>query len=192
LGDRFLRHIERTRVLLLLLDGTHEIEQVLADKQTIEHELTAWNPKLAQRPVIPVITKIDVPQALARFEALRASIPGLRGISAASGMNVRELLFQAHQTIKDTPLPDVTAGDTPRFVLTPDEPFTVQRDPRGVFVIGGKRVERLAAMTDFDSDESVFRFEQLLARIGVERRLQELGIKDGDTVRVLEQEFTYS
>jgi GTP-binding protein len=192
LGDRFLRHIERTRVLLHLMDGTHEIDQLLADKLTIERELAAWNPKLTQRPIIPVITKIDVPHARELFETLRTRIPGLRGISAATGTNVRELLFQAYQTIQDTPLPDVAAGDAPRFVLTPEEPFTVQRDPRGVYVIGGERVERLAAMTDFDSEESVFHFEQILAKIGVEKRLHELGIQSGDTVRVIEQEFTFS
>jgi GTP-binding protein len=192
LGDRFLRHIERTRVLLHLMDGTHEMQRLLADKQTIERELVAWNPKLVQRPIIPVITKIDVPQARERFETLRASIPELRGISASSGTNVRELLFQAYQTIRQTPIPDVAAGDAPRFVLTPDEPFTVQRDPQGVFSISGERVERLAAMTDFDSEESVFHFEQVLAKMGVEKRLHELGIKSGDTVRVINQEFAYS
>jgi GTP-binding protein len=192
LGDRFLKHIERTRVILHLMDGTHEIEELLADKQTIEHELAAWNPKLAQRPLIPVITKIDVPEARERFEALRTQIPGLRGISAAAGENVRELLFQAYQTIKETPLPDVVEGDAPRFVLTPNEPFTVQRDARGVFVVSGERVERLAAMTDFESEESVFHFEQVLTKMGVDKRLHELGIKEGDTVRVIEREFTFS
>jgi GTP-binding protein len=192
LGDRFLRHIERTRVLLHLMDGTHTTEELLADKRIIEHELIAWNPKLVDRPVIPVITKIDVPEARERFEELRARIPGLRALSAATGENVRELLFEAFQTIRQTPLPDVVEGDTPRFILTPEEPFTIERDASGTFIVTGERVERLASMTDFDSDESLFHFEQVLAKMGVEKRLREMGIREGDTVRVSEREFTFS
>jgi GTPase len=192
LGARFLKHIERTRVLLHLMDGTYNTDTLLNDKHTIEHELTAWNPKLSGRPTIQVLTKIDIPEARRRFEELRKRFPALRGISAATGENVRELLFEAYQTIHRTPAPDVLEGDSPRFVLTPDEPFLAERDARGVFIITGERVERLAAMTDFDSDESLFHFEQVLAKMGVEKRLRELGIKEGDTVRVSEREFTFS
>ena len=73
-----------------------------------------------------------------------------------------------------------------------DTTTILERDARGVFVIGGERVERLAAMTDFESEESVFHFEQVLAKMGVDKRLHELGIKEGDTVRVLQREFTFS
>jgi len=192
LGDRFLKHVERTRVLLHLMDGAREPSEILADKETIERELAAWNPKLAQRPMIPVITKLDLPDARAHFETLRAQIPELRGISAATGENVRPLLFEAYQTIQTTPLPTVVDGEIPRFILTPDEPFDILVAGGGVFVLSGERVERLAAMTDFDSDESLFHFEQVLAKMGVEKRLQELGVREGDTVRVAQWEFTYS
>jgi GTP-binding protein len=192
LGDRFLKHVERTRVLLHLMDGAREPSEILADKETIERELAAWNPKLAQRPMIPVITKLDLPDARAHFETLRAQIPGLRGVSAATGENVRPLLFEAYQTIQQTPAPTVVDGEIPRFVLTPDEPFDILVAGGGVFVVSGERIERLAAMTDFDSDESLFHFEQVLAKMGVEKRLQELGVREGDTVRVAQWEFTYS
>ena len=191
LGHRFLRHIERTRVLIHLLDGTQGIDEILAGKQTIERELAAWSPKLQERHTIPVITKLDVPEARAAFEELKTHIPGLQGISAATNENVRALLFEAYQAIQQAP-PRVIESDTPYFVLTPDEAFEVTIDERGTYVLSGKRVEHLAAMTDFDSDESLFHFEQILAKIGVEKRLQELGIKEGDTVRIADWEFNYS
>jgi GTP-binding protein len=139
-----------------------------------------------------VITKLDLPDARAHFETLRAQIPELRGISAATGENIRPLLFEAYQTIQQTPAPTVVDGEIPRFVLTPDEPFEILVAGGGVFVVSGERIERLAAMTDFDSDESLFHFEQVLAKMGVEKRLLELGVREGDTVRVAQWEFTYS
>jgi GTP-binding protein len=192
LGDRFLRHIERTRVLVHLMDGARPAAEILADKATIENELRLWNPTLLERPILPVLSKLDLPEAKERFEELRDVIPGLRGISAATGEGVRELLFAAFNTIATVPPPEVVAPGVPRFVLTPQEPFTIARDPDGVFVVTGERVERLAAMTDFDSDEGLGRFEAILAKMGVERRLRELGADEGDTVRIAGHEFDYS
>jgi GTP-binding protein len=191
LGDRFLKHVERTRVLLHLMDGARSREELLADKTTIERELVAWNPRLAERPTIPVITKLDLPEARERFEEMREELPGLRGISAATGEGVRELLFLAWQTIGTTALPPVHEPEPAMINLAPNEPFTITRDGRA-YVVSGERVERLASMTDLDSDEGVSRFEQILAKMGVDKKLRELGVKEGDTVRVAGVEFTYS
>jgi GTPase len=139
-----------------------------------------------------VISKLDLPEAREHYEELRGSIEGLRGISAATGEGVRELLFAAFQTIAATPIPEVVQPDVPRFVLTPQEPFTIAVEPDGTFVVAGERVERLAAMTDFDSDEGLGRFEAILAKMGVEKRLREMGASEGDTVRIAGHEFDYS
>ena len=192
LGDRFLRHVERTRVLIHLMDGARPLDELLADKATIENELRLWNARLLDRPTIPVISKLDLPEARERFEALRAEQPGLRGISAATGEGVRELLYAAYAAIAASPMPDVAQPDVPRFVLTPQEPFEIVREPGGTFVVTGDRVERLAAMTDFDSEEGLGRFESILAKMGVDKRLRELGARDGDTVRIAGYEFDYS
>ncbi|MBD5654427.1 MAG: GTPase ObgE [Candidatus Eremiobacteraeota bacterium] len=192
LGDRFLRHIERTRVLIHLMDGARPADDILADKATIENELRLWNPTLLERPIVPVISKLDLPEARERFAELREQIPHLRGISAATGEGVRDLLYAAYRTIGETPLPDVAKPDVPRFVLTPHEPFAIEREPGGTFVVTGERVERLAAMTDFDTDEGLGRFEAILAKMGVDKKLRELGARDGDTVRIAGFEFDYS
>jgi GTP-binding protein len=192
LGDRFLRHVERTRVLVHLMDGARPAEEILRDKAVIENELRLWNPALAERPALPVISKLDLPEARERFEELRATIPDLRGISAATGEGVRDLLFAAYQTIQATSPPVVAKPDVPRFVLTPPEAFEIAVVADGAFVVSGERIERLAAMTDFESDEGLVRFEAILAKMGVDKRLRELGAKDGDTVRIVGHEFDYS
>jgi len=192
LGDRFLRHIERTRVLVHLMDGARPLSTILGDKATIENELRLWNPVLLDRPLLPVISKLDLPEARERFAELRDIVPALRGISAATGEGVRELLFELYRTIAATPVPDVATPDAPRFVLTPQEPFAIELDADGVFIVTGERVERLAAMTDFDSDEGLGRFEAILAKMGVDKRLREMGARDGDTVRIAGHEFDYS
>lgn len=192
LGDTFLRHIERTRVLVHLMDGSREVDEILADKATIENELRLWNPRLLERPILPVLSKLDLPDARERFTELAPHIEGLRGISSATGEGVRELLFAALQTIAAMPKPEVVAPDAPRFILTPQEAFTIEVDPDGTFVVLGDRIERLAAMTDFDMDEGLAHFEAVLAKMGVDKRLQEMGAREGDTVRIAQFEFDYS
>lgn len=191
LGDRFLRHVERTRVLIHLIDGAKPVDDVLADKATIENELRAWNPALLDRPIIVVITKIDLPDARATFEALRDRIDGLRAISAATGEGVQELIYAAWQAIRATPMPAIAQPEPAQIELTPDEPFAI-RIEQGVYVVSGDRVERLARMTDFDNDEALARFEHVLAKMGVDKRLRELGVHEGDTVRIAGVEFDYS
>lgn len=192
LGDKFLRHIERTRVLIHLMDGALEPDEILAAKHTIEEELRLWNPALTLRPTLYVISKLDLPDAKATFELLKEQIPGLRGISAVTNEGVRDLLFAAFQTIAATPMPEVIAPDAPRFVLTPQEAFVINVDPDGTYVVSGDRIERLAAMTDFDTDEGLAHFEQVLTKMGVDKALQERGAREGDTVRISEFEFDYS
>ncbi|MBV8244621.1 MAG: Obg family GTPase CgtA, partial [Candidatus Eremiobacteraeota bacterium] len=191
LGDQFLRHVERTRVLIHLLDGAKSLDEIEHDKTIIEHELEAWNPALLQRPTILALSKLDLPDARASFEILRARYEGLQGISAVTGEGVRELVFAAWEKIRSAPMPEVAAAQPAHIVLKPKEAFVIHKE-ENVFVVTGERIERLAAMTNFDSDEGLGRFEQILARMGVERRLRELGAVEGDTVRIGSVEFTYS
>jgi len=191
LGDRFLKHVERTRVLLHLIDGARSREELVADKATIENELRAWNPALVEKPTVTVVTKLDVPEARERYEELHAADPSVRGISAVTGEGVRELLFLAWETIRATPEPAVASPEPALIDLTPSEPFEVRVED-GVFIVSGPRIERIAKMTDFDSDEALAHFEAILAKMGVEKKLRELGVNEGDTVRIAGVEFDYS
>jgi GTP-binding protein len=192
LGDQFLRHVERTRVLLHLLDGAKSTDEILHDKSTIEHELAAWNPALIERPVILVVSKLDLPDAQERLTELRSHFPEIRGISSATGEGVRELVYAAWKVIQETPLPEIAIPEPVKIHLSPKEAFHIEKEDEGVFVVSGERVERLSAMTNFDSDEGLGRFEQTLAKMGVDKKLREMGAVEGDTIRIGQNEFTYS
>lgn len=191
LGDQFLKHIERTRSLVHLLDGAKPVEEILAEKATIERELAAWNPRLCEKPTLLVLNKIDLPQAREALVQLQQRYPEVRAISAATGEGVRDLTLAVARTIESVPVPE-TAVPPARIELTASNAFRIERGDDGTFVISGDRVERLAAMTNFDSDEALARFERALARMGVEQRLADLGAREGDTVRIGPYEFTYS
>jgi len=192
LGDQFLRHVERTRTLVHLLDGAKSLDEMLHDKTTIEHELEAWNPALIAKPTLLVVSKQDLPDAQERLRELRERFPDARGISSATRDGVQELVYAIWQSIKEAPLPELTTPPPAHIELVPSEAFTIDRDEAGTFVVSGARVERLAAVTNFDSDEGLARFERALAKLGVEKKLRELGAEEGDTVRIGPYEFTYS
>ena len=179
------------RVLIHLIDGAKPLDEVLADKATIESELRAWNTALLDRPVLVVITKIDLPEARATYEALRAQIDGLRAVSAATGEGVQDLVYAVWNLIRATPPPAAAQPEPAQIDLAADEPFAISVE-QGVYVVSGDRVERLARMTDFDNDEALARFEHVLAKMGVDKRLRELGVREGDTVRIAGVEFDYS
>lgn len=191
LGDQFLRHVERTRVLIHLLDGGKELDEIVSDKATIENELRAWNPRLVEKPVLLAVSKLDLPPARERLRELRDQFPHVYGISAATREGVQELMYAAARAIAEAPPVEVAPDSAAVINLKPSEPYSISKE-EGVFVIAGERVERLAAMTDFDSDEGLARFEQILAKMGVEKKLRELGAAEGDTVRIGPYEFLYS
>jgi GTPase len=191
LGDRFLRHVERTRVLLHLLDGAKPLDEILHDKTTIERELSAWNPALLHKPIVLAINKMDLPDAQERYEELRERFGDVRALSAATGAGVADTIYALWNDIQNAPVPEI-ATPPARIALRPAEAFVLERARDGAFELSGERIERLAAMTNFDSDESMARFERQLERMGVEKKLREMGAVEGDTVRVGTYEFTYS
>ena len=191
LGDQFLRHVERTRVLIHLLDGAKPLDEILSDKSVIERELEAWKADLVHKPALLVVSKLDLPDARERIAELRDRFHEIRGISSATGEGIQDLVYAAWRAIQEAPLPEIVTPEPAHIVLRPSQPFTIERS-EDAFVISGDRVERLAAMTNFDSDEGLARFEQVLAKMGVDKRLREMGAVEGDTVRIGSFEFTYS
>ncbi|HEV7179257.1 MAG TPA: Obg family GTPase CgtA, partial [Candidatus Baltobacteraceae bacterium] len=183
---------ERTRALVHLLDGAKTLEEIVNDKETIERELSAWNPKLIEKPTLLVVSKMDLPDAQERLHELQARFPTARGISSATSEGVRDLVYALWQTIQNAPLPEIVTPPPALIELVAPDAFAIERGSDGAFVITGERVERLAALTNFDSEEGLARFERVLAKIGVEKKLRALGAAEGDTVRIGQYEFTYS
>jgi len=191
LGDRFLRHAERTRLLLHLLDASAwEGRDPAEDYACIRAELERHHPALAAKPEIVVANKLDVPGADEKLEALQRTLGRpVVAISAVVGLGVEELMAAVLRRLDELPR-DVPREEVVR-VHRPEPLFAVERDADGRFVVRGKRVERLVAMTDRLSEEAVGRMERILSRLGVYLALEEAGCTEGDTVAIADLEFDY-
>ncbi len=203
LGHQFLRHVERTRVIVHVIDmSATEGRDPYEDFVTINEELEQYNLRLMERPQIIVANKMDMPEAeenLKEFkERLEQDYP-IYPISALTKHGVRELLFAIADKLEVTPefplYEEVEIEKAVNRVVYKHEEdemsFNITREPDGSFVVSGAKVERLFKMTDFSREESVRRFSRQLRSLGVDDALRKRGAKDGDTVRLLEFEFEF-
>ncbi len=194
LGFDFLRHVQRTRVLIHLLDG--QSANPVADYGQINAELSLFDEDLAKKPQVVALNKIDQPDVQARWPEIQAALKAhgvtAVAISAATGQGVRDILFAASQRLADAPPPphfDDIPVYRPAFDLND---FTITRDDDGAYRVSGKKIERAARMTYWEFEEAVERFQKILEVLGVRRGLEDAGIKAGDTVRIGEYELEWS
>jgi len=192
LGHAFLRHITRTRLLIHLLDGA--AEDPLANFAQINEELRLYDPKLAETPQIVVLNKMDLAQARewwpkVKREIERGGLP-LTSISALTGEGVQELLYQVSQALDS--LPEEEPVEEIKVFRLPEEEesFRILREGKG-FRVQGRRVERVTAMTDWQQEEAVRRFQRVLDAMGVSAALERAGVKVGDTVRIGDMELEW-
>ncbi len=193
LGFAFLRHIQRTRVLIHLLDGL--AEDPLADFTQINNELALFDAALARKPMLVAFNKIDQPEAQQRWPQVKAELEK-RGyqpvaISALARTELQPLLWQAWELLKEAPLPEPEA-ELP--VYKPEEDaraFTIEREAGG-WRVRGAAIERSAAMTYWEYEGSVRRFQRLMETLGVEKALRQAGIEEGETVFIGEYELEWS
>jgi GTP-binding protein len=193
LGHEFLRHVERTRVLIHLLDGLSA--DPLADFAAINQELAAFGHGLAEKPQLIALNKLDEPQVRQRWpeieKALKARGHEPMAISALAREGTRELLYRAAQMLADLP-EEPRARELPIFRPGEDEEtFTIEREAEDVWRVRGVRIERLAAMTVWNLDEAVQRFQRTLERLGITGALEEAGVEPGDAVRIGDQELVW-
>ncbi|MGD1997234.1 MAG: GTPase ObgE [Anaerolineae bacterium] len=193
LGHEFLRHVERTRVLIHLLDGA--AEDPLEDFTAINAELAAFGHGLPDKPQLVAFNKMDLPGAREQWPAVRDALEAqdyeIFPISSVVREGLRELLWRAVQMLDELPREPAPVHEVPVFRLEDDErAFWVERLADG-WRVRGERVERLTAMTRFGLDEAVKRFQRALEAMGVFDALREAGIEPGDTVHIGEAELTW-
>ena len=183
LGDEFLRHIVRTRVLIHIVDGTSA--SPLIDYDKVNAELREFDPALAAKPQIVAINKLDLPEVQERWPEIQREFEALGlpafAISAATGEGVAPLLYKVAGLLPIAPPVEVREP-----ILRPaprHEVVAVAREGEA-FRVAGKRIERLAAMADLSSPEGVGLFRRALSRMGVARALERAGAKPGDLVKV--------
>jgi GTP-binding protein len=194
LGHEFLRHVQRTRLLIHMLDGASYDRDPWQDFNTINQELHEYDEQLAQRPQIVVLNKMDLPEAQERWPALKAQAEKagypVFAISAASHQGTDELMqFAAHRLheIRQEEAERIAASVTIEasgVVLRPqpEDAFIVSKE-EGIYIVRGKRVERAVGMTDLENEEGMDRLQVTLRRMGITKTLEEAGVKVGDTVR---------
>lgn len=188
LGDRFLRHVERTRLLLHLVDGS--AADPLADYATINAELAAFSQALAARPQVVTITKLDLPDVQERLADLEAALRAagaadVHAISGATMDGVDDLLRHIHRQVQALPPPEIEAPSVP--VLRPgsvdEHAFVVRHDEDGAWRVVGIFIERSAAMTDWLNDDAIERFQRIMQAEGVLDALRAQEVVEGDMVR---------
>lgn len=202
LGHAFLRHIERTRVLIHLLNGLSP--DPVGDYEAVNQELALFNPELAEKPQVVAVNKLDLPEVRAAWPQLARRLRAAGAveplaISAATGEGVAVLLRRAADLLAELRAAGLlAAGETPagpRETGLPrpeDKSFTISRDPDGAYHVHGAYIERIVKMTQWTYYDAVMRFQRILEALGVTEALRAQGIRPEDTVRIGEIELEWS
>ncbi|NLW02011.1 MAG: GTPase ObgE [Clostridiaceae bacterium] len=198
LGHQFLRHIERTRLLIHVVDISEaDGRDAISDVDVINRELEMYNQELAKRPQIIAANKVDAVTDKSRLERFKNGMEsrGYRvfAISAATGKGVDELIRYAYERLKDIPpvvMFDETHRETVAEEIIKEPPFTVRKE-NDVFVVEGPWVQKILGSVNLNDYESLQYFQRAVKNIGVIEELEKNGIREGDTVRMGEMEFDY-
>lgn len=193
LGFEFLRHIQRTRVLIHLLDGL--AENPILDFAQINSELALFDADLAKKPQVVAVNKMDLPEVQDRWEDIQRKLKkkGVSSIaiSAVSQTNLRELLYKALELLHETPSIE-SHSSVPIYQPQIDpRKYEIHRISNG-WQITGASIERAAAMTYWDNDDSIRRFQRILEALGIDESLREAGVKEGDLVSIGDYELEWS
>lgn len=203
LGHDFLRHIERTRVLIHVVDAAStEGRDPIEDIRAINRELEAYNPQLSKKPQVIAANKTDAiytdEENPDPVEALKAEFEpkGIKvfPISAVSGQGVKELLYYVNEllkTVETTPVIFEREFDLSTLNMTSNLPYTVEKDEDGVYVVEGPRIEKMLGYTNLESEKGFDFFQKFLKENGILDELEQAGIKEGDTVRMYGLVFDY-
>jgi GTPase len=194
LGHEFLRHVQRTRLLLHILDGASIERDPWEDFQAINQELREYDEHLEKRPQVVVLNKMDLPEAQGRWPALKAKAEAsgyaVFAISAVSHQGTEELMQYTVKRLEEIQQEEaelraartVANAEGPVLRPQPEDAYSIARE-KGVYIVKGKRVERAVNMTKLDSEEGMDRLQVTLSKMGVTKALEEAGVKVGDKVR---------
>jgi len=196
LGDKFLKHIERTRVIAHVIDmAGSELRDPYEDYLLINKELGEYNQKLLEKPMIVIANKMDLPEAKENLEEFKKKVDcEIFEVSAAMNKGLQQVvdrLADILDTIPQNPLYDESQIESNvLYKFKKEEPFTITKE-NDVWVISGDEIERIFKMTKFSSDEAAYRFAKKLKRLGIDDKLKELGAEENDQVRILDFYFSY-
>lgn len=198
LGDKFLKHIERTRVIAHVIDmGGTEGRNPIDDYEIIKKELKNFDESLIKKPEIIIANKMDVPEAKNNLVEFKKHVKDkeIFEISVINGEGLDKVINHIADVLDKIEVKDLVEEEQyESYVLykfKKEEPYTITRDVDGCWLIKGKEIEKLLQMSRFNTDEAVSRFANKLRKMGIDDKLVELGVKEGDTVRILDYEFEF-
>ena len=197
LGDKFLKHASRCRVVCHVLDMA-QVDQrdVVKDYEIIKKELKNYDENLYNKYELIVANKMDLPGSKENLEKFKKTYPDkeIVEVSAATKEGTRELIFKLKNILQELPEEEIYSQeemeDYVLYEFKNEKPYRIIKDNE-TWVITGDNLEKLLKMTRFNSDEAALRFAKKLKHLGVDDELKSLGAKEGDTVRILDQEFEY-
>jgi len=197
LGDKFLKHIERTKVIAHVIDmGSIEGRNPYDDYLLINKELEEFNKKLLEKPQIIIANKMDIPKAKENLKEFKKNIKDIKifEVIAAKNEGLQEVADYLSNIIENMPKKEIEQIEKEKthkeYKYEKKELFTIHKE-EDCWVIEGKEIERIFKMTKFESNEDEYRFSNRLTKLGVDEKLKELGAKDGDQVRILDFYFDY-
>lgn len=197
LGHKFLKHIERTKIIAHVIDMSgSEGRNPYDDYVTIRKELESFSGKLINKPEVIIANKMDLDSSKNNLEEFKKKVDApIYEISAINNQGLDKVIEELKELVKNT-CEDVLFEPEMQeshvlYKFKKEKPFTIVKDG-DVFVIQGEQVERLFKMTNFNTEEAFFRFSNKLRRMGIDDELERMGIEEGDTVRILEHEFEYT
>jgi len=195
LGLAFLRHVERCRMLIHLLNGASP--DPLGDLEAINQELSLFNPALADKLQLVVLNKMDLPEARAQWPSVAAAtaryeLPAM-AISAATGEGVQSMLGRVQQMLAELPVAEAEPAEVVEIVPALDERrvFHIDALDEGLWRVAGTEIEKVAQMTNWEYYEAALRFQRILSAIGITDALRAAGVVDGDTVRIGDVELVW-
>ena len=196
LGDKFLRHIERTKVIAHVIDMSgSEMRDPYEDYLLINKELKEFNEKLLEKPQIIIANKMDLEEAKENLETFKSKVDcEIFEVSAATNTGLQQVIDKLGELLKEIPTSPLYEDNQIEshvlYKFKKEEPYTITKED-GVWVVSGKEVERIFKMTKFNSEEAIYRFAKKIRRLGIDEKLASLGAVEGDQVRILDFYFDY-
>lgn len=197
LGHKFLKHIERTKIIAHIIDMSGiEGRNPYEDYLTIRKELENFSPKLIQKPEIIIANKMDIESSKKNLEEFKQKVKvPIYEVSAIQNKGLDEVLKALKELVKNTKdevlFPEEVQESHVLYKFKKEKPFTITKE-NNTYIIKGATVEKLFQMTNFNTEESFFRFSSKLRRMGIDDELEKMGIEEGDIVKILDYEFEYT
>ena len=202
LGHAFLRHIERTRVLIHMLNGISP--DPVGDYEAVNQELALFSPELADKAQVVVLNKMDLPDVRASWPGIATKLRALGAdaplaISAVTGEGVQDVLRRAADLLAELPVFFPGEGDQaadvaprPAVIVPEDKSFTITLDSDNIWYVQGAYIEKIVKMTKWEYYDAVMRFQRIMEALGITEALTAKGVQPGDTVRIGEKELEWS